>query len=395
MPHIAMTSGATPTQTLRADTGWNTAVPGGRILIVDDESVNVKIVRKYLRDVGFSDIVSTSDSTEVFDLMEESPPDVLLLDLVMPVLEGMEILERIRSDSKWARLQIVILTASTDKETKIEALRLGANDFLNKPVDASELIVRVRNALFVKSHFDQMDSYSRRLEEEVVARTAELMASREEVIYRLAKAAEFRDDDTGRHVIRVGRFSEAIALKLGWSVESANLLRQAAQLHDVGKIGVPDAILLKPGKLDPDEFEIIQKHCGFGKKIVEPIRDNEWHSVQRHTFIGSALLGVSSSPILEMAERLALTHHEKWNGKGYPLGLSGEDIPIEGRIVAVADVFDALSSKRTYKPAIGSEKCFEIMAAERGEHFDPKVLDAFLSIRHEIIQIRIECADTD
>ncbi len=396
MTHIAMTSGSTPTQLLREPLRpLKMPIPSGRILIIDDESVNIKIVRKYLRDVGFNDIISTTDSSDVFDLIDEAKPDVLLLDLVMPVLGGMEILERIRCEDRWSRLQVVILTASTDRETKVQALQLGANDFLGKPVDASELIVRVRNALLLKAHFDQMDNYSRRLEEEVVARTAELTASRDEVIYRLAKAAEFRDDDTGRHVIRVGRFAEAIALKLGWSEENANLLRQAAQLHDVGKIGVPDSVLLKPGKLTPDEFELIQKHCGFGKKIVEPVRDVEWKTIQRHTFLGSALLGVSSSPVLEMAERIALTHHEKWNGKGYPLGLAGDDIPIEGRIVAIADVFDALSTKRTYKSALPSDQCFEIMRAERGEHFDPEVLDAFLAIRHEIIQIRIECADTE
>jgi putative two-component system response regulator len=396
MTHIAMTSGSTTTQILGEPNRSRTmSIPSGRILIVDDESVNVKIVRKYLRDVGFNDIISTTESSDVFDLMDEAKPDVLLLDLVMPILGGMEILEGIRSDEQWSRLQVVILTASTDRETKVQALQLGANDFLGKPVDSSELIVRVRNALLLKAHFDQMDNYSRRLEEEVAARTAELSASREEVIYRLAKAAEFRDDDTGRHVIRVGRFAEAIALKLGWSIDAANLLRQAAQLHDVGKIGVPDSVLLKPGKLTPDEFELIQKHCGFGKKIVEPVRDAEWQTIQRHTFIGSSLLGVSSSPVLEMAERIALTHHEKWNGKGYPLGLTGADIPIEGRIVAIADVFDALSTKRSYKPAFPSDQCFDIMQSERGEHFDPEVLDAFLAIRHEIIQIRIESADTE
>jgi putative two-component system response regulator len=177
--------------------------------------------------------------------------------------------------------------------------------------------------------------------------------------------------------------------------DAVELLEQAAMLHDVGKIGIPDSILLKPGKLDPAELEFIQKHCGFGKRIFGPMTSDEFGSYASHTTVGADIVKSCRAPVLDLAARIALTHHEKWNGSGYPLGLAGEDIPLEGRITAVADVFDALSSKRPYKPAFPLDKCFAIMEDERGKHFDPRALDAFFARRVEIIGIQIEYADTD
>jgi putative two-component system response regulator len=227
----------------------------------------------------------------------------------------------------------------------------------------------------------------------VQKRTAELAASREEVILCLARAGEFRDNETGNHVVRVGRFVGVIAHELGYSEDRVKILEQAAQLHDVGKIGIPDEILLKPGRLDPEEYEFMQRHCLFGRKIIERMPASEMDRFRKHSELGARLLNVQSSPVLGVAALIALTHHEWWDGSGYPLGLAGEDIPLEGRMAAVADVYDALSTKRPYKNAIPRKECFAMMEKDRGKHFDPKVLDAFFRRRQEIIQIQIDCAD--
>jgi putative two-component system response regulator len=191
----------------------------------------------------------------------------------------------------------------------------------------------------------------------------------------------------------VGSYARIIAEQLGFSEEQLAILEPAAQLHDVGKIGIPDAILLKPGKLTPEEFELMQKHCGYGKKIVECLPLSEATIVRSHVELGAKIMELGRSPILELAKRIALTHHERWDGSGYPLGLAGEDIPLEGRITAVADVFDALSSKRSYKPAFPLKKCFEILEEGRAKHFDPAVLDAFFARRNEIVEVQMALAD--
>jgi putative two-component system response regulator len=220
-----------------------------------------------------------------------------------------------------------------------------------------------------------------------------LQASHQNIIHCLARAAEFRDDDTGRHVLRVGRYAGIIARRLGWDAGDVETIEQAAQLHDVGKIGIPDAILGKPGKLTSQEFETIQKHCGFGKRVFESLTEPEWTAYRRHTELGDRILAGCESSVLHMAARIALTHHERWDGAGYPIGLKGEDIPLEGRITAVADVFDALSTRRIYKPAFPLEKCFAILEDGRGSHFDPQVLDAFFAVREQIVTIQIRYAD--
>src|SRR6185503_12722617 len=316
-----------------------------------------------------------------------------LLDVMMPHVDGLAILEAVRGDAQLRYLPVIILTASSDAKTKQNALELGATDFLHKPVDPSELLPRVQNALIVKAYQDHLKRYSQELEEAVRLRTAEVEATRQDLIFCLARAAEFRDDDTGHHILRVGRYAGIIASQLGFNNKYVKLIEQAAQLHDVGKMGIPDAILLKPGKLDPEEFENIKKHCGFGKRIILPLPDSEWVRLKTHTNIGSRIMDVASSPVLAMASRIAVTHHEKWNGSGYPLGLAGEDIPVEGRIVAVADVYDALSSARPYKAPFPREKCLSIMQEQRGIHFDPKILDAFIARINDIISVQIEYAD--
>jgi putative two-component system response regulator len=287
----------------------------------------------------------------------------------------------------------LILTSTTDTETKVKALNLGANDFLHKPVNSSELLARVRNTLMAKAHVDLLSGYSEKLELEVQIRTAELVASRREAIQCLARAAEMRDDKTGQHVIRVGRYAAIIASELGFSQEQIVDLEHAAQLHDVGKIGVPDAILNKPDKLTAEEFEKIKTHCQAGSRIIRD--DSRMEPLEDSSSPVGEFLGECSSPVMRLAALVAESHHEKWDGSGYPRGLAGEEIPIEGRITAVCDVFDAVSTSRPYKKAYPLEKCFKIIAEGRGTHFDPTIVDAFFSRHRDIIVAYKEYYDDD
>ncbi|MCE5266519.1 MAG: response regulator [Planctomycetaceae bacterium] len=364
-----------------------------KIMIVDDEILNVKVVQQHLTLAGYKNFVTSTDPRPVVEMIAREMPDVILLDIMMPEVSGLDILQQTRNDERLSYLPIIVLTAADDEETKLDALQRGATDFLGKPLNLPELIVRVRNAVLLKAHHDHLEHYARELAEEVNQRTAELVASRLELIHCLARAAEYRDNDTGRHVIRVGRYAGTIARHLGLEERHAELIEQAAPLHDMGKIGIPDAILLKPTALSPEEFVIMQKHTAYGKHTFEPMSDQEWQAFKLHTFVGERIMDAQSSPLISMAAKIALTHHERWDGTGYPLGLAGEDIPLAARITAVADVFDALGSRRPYKPALPLNRCFEIMAEERGTHFDPNVLDAFLSCHDEIIAIHMELSD--
>jgi len=366
-------------------------VVSAKIAIVDDEPINIKVARKYLQGVGYRDFITTTESITAMELIGRERPDVVLLDVMMPQVDGIQILQAIRADPALAHIPVLILTASTDSETKRRALESGATDFLAKPVDPSDLIPRIRNALIVKAHHDHLSRYSEHLERQVRLRTVELEASRLQVIHCLARAAEYRDDTTGRHVIRVGRYASLLARELGFSDIDAEMLGLAAQLHDVGKIGLPDAILLKPGPLLPEEFTIVKRHCEIGHRIVQPLRDEDWHALKTCTEMG--LVSSGENTILLTAARIALTHHEQWDGSGYPQGLSGEAIPMEGRITSVADVFDALTSARSYKPAMPPAQAVETMEEGRGAHFDPRVLDAMLRRFDGFLKVLTEQAD--
>jgi len=366
-----------------------------KIMIVDDEPVNVKVVQKYLKLAGYRHFATSTDPRPVMEMIANEMPDAILIDVMMPFISGLQILEKLRQDERLAHIPTIVLTASDNERTKMEALDLGATDFLAKPVNSAELIVRVRNALLVKAHYDHLKNYARDLEQQVRHRTAELAASRLELIHCLARTAEFRDNETGRHVIRVGRYVEIIAREWGMDEQSVELIGHAAPLHDMGKVGIPDCILLKPSKLTPNEFEIMRKHTVYSQHTFEPMSEEELQKFRAHTFMGEMIMDVQSSPIITMAAKIALTHHEKWDGTGYPIGLRGEEIPLAGRITAVADVFDALSNKRPYKPAFPLERCFQIMEEGRGTHFDPKVLEAFLACREAIAQVHKELADLD
>lgn len=357
---------------------------GSTVMVVDDEFVNVKVVRKYLKDAGYENFVTTNDSREALNLVRQQRPDVVILDVMMPHVDGLQILTAIRRDADLRHIPVLILTASDDTQTKLDALQLGATDFLRKPVDPTELVVRVRNVLIVKRHLDQLADHSAQLEKEVQKRTQELADSRTEVIHALACAGEQRDQETGNHVIRVARFAGILANELGLEKEQVELLEQVAVLHDVGKIGIPDSILLKPGKLDDVEFAIMQKHCEYGMNILMGVACKT-HELTKSN---NGQRRLSRSPILRMAATIAISHHEKWDGTGYPSGLKGEAIPIEGRICAVADVFDALSTRRPYKPAFPWERCCEILERGRGTHFDPRVLDAFFARQADIREVQ-------
>ncbi|MDE0866568.1 MAG: response regulator [Rubripirellula sp.] len=363
------------------------------VMIIDDESINIEIVKAYLEEEGFENLIATTQASQAMGMLREHRPDIVLLDIKMPEISGLELLRMMRSDRDMMMIPAIVLTAANDPQVKLQALRLGASDFLAKPVDPSELTLRLENVLAVKAYQDHLADYSEKLERQVQIRTEELVHSRQEAIHCLARAGEFRDDDTGRHVTRVGRYSALIAAELGFPQAAVDLIEQAAQLHDVGKIGIPDAILHKPGKLDPQEFEIIQEHCNIGRRIINPLSHEESIRLKTHTSVGLQIMGSTNSPVLRLASVIAATHHEKWDGTGYPKGLAGNAIPIEGRIVAVADVFDALSSARPYKEAFPLDRCLKILADSRSKHFDPRVLDAFLRRKDEAIHVREDYVD--
>jgi putative two-component system response regulator len=323
-----------------------------QILIVDDEMANVRLLEVILESGGFTKVRSATDAAQGLRMFQEERPDLLLLDLHMPHINGFELMERLQPMmDEDGFLPILVLTADVTPQTKRRALASGANDFLTKPVDRVEVLLRVTNLLKIRLQ-------NAILEQQVRERTQGLEEAQHETLRRLALAAEYRDDDTGVHTRRVGSLAGQLGRSLGLGQKQALLLEQAAPLHDVGKIGIPDSILLKPGKLTPEEFEVIKSH----------------------TIIGAQILSGSSSPWLQLAEHIALTHHEKWDGTGYPRGLSGIDIPIEGRIVAVVDVFDALTHDRPYKKAWPLEEALAEIQRQSGRQFDPEVVEAFVQL---------------
>lgn len=370
------------------------------ILVSDEDPRVVVMIKAYLRMDGFRRLYSTGSAAEVLPLAVEVRPDLIMFDVRMPERIGVETLQGIRAHPDLAATPILILVGNYTSEAKLEVLRFGATDLLSKPLHDAELLARTRNVLAAKIYQDRLNEHSKQLEAAVRARTSELEIARRQLIQCLARAAEYRDDDTGYHIMRVGRYARVIGEELGLTPEALDLLEPAAQLHDIGKIGIPDDVLLKPGKLTPEEYALIQKHCGFGKKIIDgrafrdlPVRDLD--AIREHTEMGAKIMDIGESSFLDTAKRVALTHHECWDGSGYPVGLAGEDIPIEGRIVAVADVFDALSSRRPYKPPFPLEKCFRTLHEGRGTQFDPEVIDAFFRRRDDIIRIQIDFADVD
>ncbi len=331
---------------------------GMRIVVIDDEAVNLRLMERILQEAGFMRITLLTDSTDLSSL-QNLEPDVICLDLHMPGKDGFSVLEEIRGTlPALKQVPVLVFTADVTIPSRQRALDLGANDFLNKPGEAIEIVLRVRNFLRTRKLYKELEGYSLDLEGKVQRRTLELYEATEDCLWRLARASEYRDDDTGEHTIRVGVVSSRIASELGIGADEVDMIRRAAPLHDIGKIGIPDSILLKPGKLTAEEFAVMRSHVK----------------------IGASLLAGSSSKLMLMAEKIALTHHEKWDGSGYAMGLKGDEIPLPGRIVAVADVYDALIHDRPYKQAWPAEKAVAEIEAQSGAHFDPAVVDAFLKV---------------
>ncbi len=333
-----------------------TILQQGKILIVDDEKANVRFLEIILQQAGYTNIHSTTDSRQSLALFRSIEPDVLLLDLAMPHLDGFAVMHQLRAEMADNSVPILVLTADATSVSKHKALKEGARDFLTKPLDAIEVLLRINNLLETRFH-------SVLLETKVRERTQDLEKAQLETLQRLALAAEYRDDDTGLHTKRVGLTAARIAEALDLPPAQVDLILLAAPLHDVGKIGITDAILLKPGKLTDKEFD----------------------TMKQHSVIGAKMLSGSTSPWLQLAEQIALSHHERWDDRGYPNKLSGEDIPLVGRIVAVADVFDALTHERPYKKAWPLGEALAEIEAQSGRQFDERVIKAFLTLPHETL----------
>lgn len=357
------------------------------VLMVDDEPINSEVVQLVLEEAGMKRFLTCSDSRGALDVLVAEQPDVVLLDLVMPHIDGFDLLSIMKKDPGLQQIPVIMLTSSAEPGTKLEALRLGATDFLAKPVDPSELVLRLQNVLSAKAYRDYLAQHSAMLEHQVQLRTAELEAAQHQILHCLATAGEFRDQETAMHVIRVGRYAGILARKLGASESWAQMIEQAAPLHDVGKIGIPDAVLLKPGKLTDSERSVMERHCTIGTEIICPRSLDELQARQGR-------VETPDSALMRMAAVIAETHHERWDGTGYPRGLKGREIPAEGRIVAVADVYDALRSTRPYKEAFPREKCYHILRESSGSHFDPAVVDAFFASLDEIMAVENDCADS-
>jgi len=329
------------------------------ILIVDDEPVNVHLLERILEESGFTNLFSTTDSTRALAIYKDVKPDLILLDLTMPFLDGFAVMELLReATDPGDYMPVLVLTADITSETKRRALSSGAMDFLTKPFNLSEVLLRIQNLLQTRLLHLQIRTDNEQLEQKIRERTRELAESRIEVLERLAIAGEYRDHDTGEHTRRVGNVAAALAEATGFEAYKVELIRRAAMLHDIGKIGIPDLILLKSDKLDRAEFE----------------------AMKLHTRIGAQILSGSGDELLRMAERIALTHHEWWDGSGYPAGLSGTEIPLEGRVVALADALDALTHARSYKPAWPLEAALANIQKQSGTQFDPALVDVLIHL---------------
>lgn len=333
------------------------------VLVVDDTAENIDVLVAALRDTYH--VKAAINGEMALKIVEKSPPDIILLDVMMPGISGFDVCRKLKENYMTRQIPVIFVTAMIASEDEIHGLELGAVDYITKPI--SPPIVKAR----LKTHL-ALSNQNQELELKVQQRTQQLQETRLQIIQRLGRAAEYKDNETGLHVIRMSLFAYALAKAAGMSEADASLLRDAAPMHDIGKIGIPDDILKKKGRLDDTEMTIMRTHCDIGAEII----------------------GDDDSELLQLAKTVALTHHEKWDGSGYPRGLSGEDIPSVGRIVAIADVFDALTSERPYKRAWPVPEAIEYMNSQAGKHFDPHLMQLFTTILDEIIVIKQRYAET-
>jgi putative two-component system response regulator len=330
---------------------------GAQVLVVDDEPANVALIERMLVRNGFTQVRTTTDPRRFREIFLEQQPDIVLLDLHMPYLDGLDLLRQVRAlRGPDEYLPVLVLSADATSRACIDALSAGAVDFLTKPLDTAEIGLRVLNYLEARRLHLRLDGHRRELDGIVKERTAELEQAHFATLRRLNLVSEYRDDVTNEHTRRVGVAAARLSTEAGGDPDMAVLIEHAAPLHDLGKVGVPDAVLLKPGRLTPEEFEVIRAHPTIGAQII----------------------GETNSDVLNLARVIAQTHHERWNGEGYPAGLRGEAIPLPGRIVAVCDVFDALTHERPYKRAWTTEEAVGELVAERGTFFDPDLVDLFV-----------------
>ncbi len=335
------------------------------ILVVDDTPDNIDVLSGLLRP-AYRVKAATSGERALQIARAQPHPDLILLDIMMPGMDGYQVCETLKSDPRTRHIPVIFVTARSEVEDEARGLALGAVDYITKPVSPPIVLARVRTHLRL---YDQ----NRQLEEKVRERTAELVTTRLEIIRRLGRAAEFKDNETGLHVIRMSHYARLLAEAMGSAEDWAELLFNAAPMHDIGKIGIPDRILLKPGPLD----------------------EGEWREMRHHPEYGAEIIGEHDSELLRLSREIALYHHERWDGSGYPHGLRGEAIPLAARIVAIADVFDALTTRRPYKPAWPVERALAYLEEQAGRHFDPELAALFLEILPRILEIRQRYEERD
>ncbi|MHB8156452.1 MAG: response regulator [Desulfocucumaceae bacterium] len=351
-----------------------------KILLVDDEETNLSLFKALCQKLGY-DCLTASDGRQAVEMAASQNPDLIMMDVIMPEMDGFEATRILKKDPATAQVPIIMVTGASSREDKLKGIACGANDFITKPVDVQELSLRIKNNLNVKQYHDFLKNYSLTLEQQVKERTVNLehaLLQRDQAldtiktgyidtIFRLTLAAEYKDGDTGKHIRRTSHYAKALALELGLDREFADTLYYAMPMHDIGKVGIPDSILLKPG----------------------PLTAEEWTVMKEHTAIGSRILSGSQSEILKMAQQIALTHHERWDGSGYPQKLSGEQIPLAGRIASLVDQYDAIRSRRAYKPGMDHAQALDILTKgdDRSHpgHFNPAIMEIFRK-RHQIFE---------
>jgi len=336
------------------------------ILVVDDEVSNVKLIKGVLEAQNYKSIIEVTDSREVLEHCKNNYIDLILLDLNMPHLNGYEVMEQLRGYYAENMPPVLVLTAQDSIDFKKRAFDSGARDYVTKPFSIDEVLARVKNLLQVRLMHEQLENQNHYLEKKVKERTKEIFRTRLEVVRRLGRAAEYRDNETGLHIVRMSKISMLLGSAAGMSDYQADLLLNASPMHDIGKIGIPDHILLKPGKFEPDEWEIMKTH----------------------TVIGANILSGGGSDLLDMASEIAISHHEKWDGTGYPYNLEAEAIPLTGRISAIADVFDALTSVRPYKKAWAVDDAVDYINKQSAKQFDPQLVKYFNELLPDIIDVK-------